>query len=86
MACPVSFVAPRMAKALQGLVLCYNVAEGYLVACFDMDVTDEVVTAIAKMQPAYAVLRDTSMKSDATATNFEQIFKTYSHETVTRIL
>ena len=64
----------------------YNVAEGYLVACFDQDVTDEVVTAIAKMQPAYAVLRDTSMKSDATATNFEQIFKTYSPDTVTRIL
>ena len=64
----------------------YNVAEGYLVACFDMDVTDEVVTAIAKMQPAYAVLRDTSMKNDATATNFEQIFKTYSPDTVTRIL
>ena len=64
----------------------YNVAEGYLVACFDMDVTDEVVTAIAKMQPAYAVLRDTSMKNDATATNFEQIFKTYSPDTVTKIL
>ena len=64
----------------------YNVAEGYLVACFDQDVTDEVVTAIAKMQPAYAVLRDTSMKSDATATNFEQIFKTYSPDTVTKIL
>ena len=64
----------------------YNVAEGYLVACFDMDVTDEVVTAIAKMQPAYAVLRDTSMKNDATATNFEQIFKTYSPDTTTRII
>ncbi len=64
----------------------YNVAEGYLVACFDQDVSDEVVKAIAQMQPAYAVLRDTSMKSDATATNFEQIFKTYSPETVTKIL
>ena len=64
----------------------YNVAEGYLVACFDMDVTDEVVTAIAKMQPVYAVLRDTSMKNDATATNFEQIFKTYSPDTTTRII
>ena len=64
----------------------YNVAEGYLVACFDQDVSDEVVKAIAQMQPAYAVLRDTSMKNDATATNFEQIFKTYSPDTVTRIL
>lgn len=64
----------------------YNVAEGYLVACFDPDVTDEVVKAIAQMQPAYAVLRDTSMKDDSTATNFEQIFKTFSPDTVTKIL
>ena len=64
----------------------YNVADNYLVACFDQDVTDDVVTAIAKMQPMYAVLRDTSMKTDSTATNFEQIFKTYSPNTVTKIL
>ena len=64
----------------------YNVAEGYLVACFDPDVTDDVVKSIAQMQPAYAVLRDTSMKDDSTATNFEQIFKTYSPYTVTKIL
>lgn len=64
----------------------YNVAEGYLVACFDSDVTDDVVKSIAQMQPAYAVLRNTSMKDDSTATNFEQIFKTYSPDTVTRIL
>lgn len=64
----------------------YNVADGYLVACFDKDVTDEVVTTIAKMHPLYAVLRDTSMTNDSTATNFEQIFKTYSPDTVTKIL
>lgn len=64
----------------------YNVAEGYLMACFDPDVTDDVVKSIAQMQPAYAVLRDTSMKDDSTATNFEQIFKTYSPYTVTKIL
>ena len=64
----------------------YNVADGYLVACFDQKVTDEVVTAIAKMQPTYAVLRDTSLANDATATNFEQIFKTYAPNTTTKIL
>ena len=64
----------------------YNVAEGYLVACFDKDVTDEVVTTIAKMHPLYAVFRDTSMAPDSTATNFEQLFKTYSPDTVTKIL
>ena len=64
----------------------YNVADGYLVACYDQKVTDEVVTAIAKMQPTYAVLRDTSLANDATATNFEQIFKTYAPNTTTKIL
>ena len=64
----------------------YCVADGYLVACFDREVTDEVVTAIAKMQPMYAVLRDTGMADDATATNFEQIFKTYAPNTTTKIL
>lgn len=64
----------------------WNVADGYIVACFDKDVTDDVVKAIAKMQPQYAVLRDTSMANDSTATNFEQIFKTYSPNTTTKIL
>lgn len=64
----------------------YNVADDYLVACFDKNVTDEVVTAIAKKHPLYAVLRDISMANDSTATNFEQIFKTYSPDTVTKIL
>ncbi len=64
----------------------YNVADGYIVACFDQDVTDEVVTAIAKMQPMYAVLRDTSMKTDSTATNFEQLFKTFAPNCVCRII
>ena len=64
----------------------YNVADGYLVACFDKDVTDEVVTTIAKMHPLYVVLRDTSMANDSTATNFEQIFKTYSPQTTTKVL
>ena len=64
----------------------YNVADGYLVACFDQEVSDDVVKAIAKMQPTYAVLRDTSLADDATATNFEQIFKTYAPNTTTKIL
>ena len=64
----------------------YNVGDGYLVACFDQDVSDDAVKAIAKMQPTYAVLRDTGMADDAMATNFEQIFKTYAPNTTARIL
>lgn len=64
----------------------FNVAEGYLMACFDTDVTSEVITEIAKKQPYYAVFRDSSIASDSVATNFEQIFETYSPTTVRKVL
>lgn len=64
----------------------FNVADNYLLACFDTEVTDETVAAMAKMKPQYAVLRDNSMKSDSVAANFEQIFKTYSPDTTLRVL
>ena len=64
----------------------FNVADNYLVACFDMEIDDDVVTAIAKMEPQYAVLRDKSLSNDSTATNFEQIFKMYAPNTVIKIL
>lgn len=64
----------------------FSVAEGYLFACFDSDVTDDVVKEIAKRKPFYAVFRDKSMASDSVATNFEQIFETYSPETVRKVL
>ena len=58
----------------------------YLVACFDKGVTSETVTAIAKMQPYYAVFRDSGMASDSVATNFDQIFRTYSPQTERKVL
>ena len=64
----------------------FNVADGFLIACFDKGVTDEVITAIAKQHPQYAVLRDSSYADDSTATNFEQLFKTYSPSTTIKTL
>ncbi len=64
----------------------FSVADGYLMACFDNNVTDEVVREIAKKQPYYAVFRDSGMASDSVATNFEQIFETYSPSTVRKVL
>lgn len=63
-----------------------NVADGFLLACFDHDVTEETVKAIAQMKPYYAVFRDSSMANDSVATNFDQIFETYSPETVRKVL
>ena len=64
----------------------FSVADGYLMACFDKDVTEDVVTQIAKSHPFYAVFRDSSMADDSVAANFEQIFATYSPETVRKVL
>ena len=64
----------------------FNVADGFLLACFDRDVTDETVTAIAKRKPYYAVFRDASMADDSALTNFDQIFAAYSPATVRKVL
>lgn len=64
----------------------FSVADGYLIACFDMNVAEDVVIAIAKKHPYYAVFRDNSMADDSVAANFDQIFKTYSPQTVRKVL
>lgn len=62
------------------------VDDNYLIACFDKDITDEVVTDIAKRKPQYFVMRDSSAVDDSVITNFETIFQTYSKDTVRKIL
>lgn len=64
----------------------FSVADGYLIACFDKDISEGTVKMIAQKQPYYAVFRDGGMASDSVATNFEQIFETYSPETVRKVL
>ena len=64
----------------------FNVEDNYLIACFDDNVTEEVITEIAKHKPYYFVMRDSSMANDSVATNFEQIFASYSPDTVRKVL
>lgn len=64
----------------------FNVADGFLMACFDKDVTEETVKAVASQKPIYAVFRDSSMANDSVATNFDQIFASISPETVRKVL
>jgi adenine-specific DNA-methyltransferase len=64
----------------------FDVAEGFLIACFDKSITEETVTAIAKKKPYYAVFRDGSMANDSVATNFDQLFETYSPDTIRKVL
>ena len=64
----------------------FVVEDGYLVACFDENINEEVITAIAKMKPYYFIMRDSSLATDNVADNFDQIFNAYSKDTIRRIL
>lgn len=64
----------------------FNVADNYLIACFDSNVAEETIKAIAKQKPYYFVMRDSSLASDSVATNFDQIFEAYSPTTIRKVL
>ena len=65
---------------------CFNVNEGLLVACFDAQVSCKAIEQVARMKPVYAVFRDASLADDATAANFEELFRTFSPDTVRRVI
>ncbi len=66
----------------------FCVEGNYLMACFDDTVDEATITEIAKEKPYYFVMRDpaNSKDGDSLITNFEQIFTTYSPDTVRKVL
>ncbi len=64
----------------------FNVNRGYLMACFDENVDEEVITEVAKMKPIYFVMRDSSLANDSVFANFDQIFDRYSPDTIRKVL
>ena len=64
----------------------FSVNDDYLIACFDDDVTEIVITEVARRKPYYFIMRDSSLSSDQVADNFEQIFNAYSKDTIRSIL
>lgn len=64
----------------------FSVNDGYLIACFDEKVNEDVIKEVAKRQPYYFVMRDSSLATDNVADNFEQIFQAYSKDTIRRVL
>ena len=67
-------------------VKCFNVNDGQLIACFDTEVSTDVIEKIAQERPIYAVFRDASLADDSAAANFEELFKTYSPDTIRRVI
>ena len=64
----------------------YKVGGDELVACFDRDVPEDVIRAMAELRPTYAVMRDASFAGDDALSNFAEIFKTLSPETVAKVV
>ena len=72
-------------KTVEGKQI-FAVDDNDIIACFDDDITEKVVTEIAKLKPLYAVFRDSGMASDSAHTNFEQIFAAYSPNTIRKVI
>ena len=64
----------------------YFVDGDKLVACFDANVGSDTIEEMAKAKPWYAVIRDSSMADDATHANYEELFRTYSPDTVPQVI
>lgn len=64
----------------------FVVDDNDLIACFDSNVTEDVVKTIAQLKPLYAVFRDSGLSSDSVGANFDQIFATYSPNTTRKVL
>ena len=64
----------------------YTVNGNDIIACFDDDIDNDVITAIAKQNPLYAVFKDKSFATDSVGINNEQLFKTYSPSTVVKVI
>ena len=62
----------------------YN--DGDLVACFNEDVSEEVVKEIARKKPLRAVFRDSSFSNSASKINVFEFFKMISPETSVKVL
>ncbi|NKS22294.1 site-specific DNA-methyltransferase [Rhodococcus hoagii] len=59
----------------------FVVDDGALIACFDSDVSPELVRTIAKREPLRAVFRDSGFSSDDARINAEQVFREVSPAT-----
>lgn len=62
----------------------YN--DGDLIACFDENIPDAVVKAIAKRQPLRAVFRDSSFNGSPAKINVGEIFKMLAPDTRVKVI
>lgn len=76
----------KIAERELGGKTCFDVNDGQLIACFDEDVDTVALEAIAKERPLYAVFRDACFSNDAAVANLEELFKTFSSDTIRKVI
>lgn len=64
----------------------YDVDQASLIACFDDDISEEVIRYIAQEQPLRAVFRDSSFANSADKINVSEIFKELSPHTKVKVV
>lgn len=64
-----------ISKKLVGDCTIHNVNDGDLVACFDGIITEEIISAIAEMNPLRVVFRDNSFEEASQKMNLFELFK-----------
>lgn len=64
----------------------FDVDQGSLMACFDDDVSEEVIRHIAQAQPLRVVFRDSSFANSADKINVSEIFKELSPNTKVKVV
>lgn len=83
--CGLELSLPVETKIVEGATV-HFVAGDTLVACFDEDVPEGVVKAIAEAQPRKVVFRDSSFVHDAARMNAEETFKQLSPHTEVNVM
>lgn len=80
---PLSF--PYTSEQIDGCTV-HNYNDGDLIACFDENIPDSVIKAIAKKQPLRAVFRDSSFTDSPSKINVDEIFKLTAPNTRVKVI
>ena len=76
---------PYSSEEIDGCTV-HDYNDGDLIACFDENVPDSVVKAIAKKQPLRAVFRDSSFSDSPSKINVGEIFKLLAPDTRVKVI
>lgn len=78
-------VAAACFSMIEGCTV-HNYNDGDLIACFDENIPDSVIKAVAKMQPLRAVFRDSSFANSPAKINVGEIFKLMAPDTTVKVI